>query len=623
MMRLFTPLRSAIALALALGTTACAPAPEPEPPAEEGTPPELRVRVTPSSVALPPGGQVRLMAEVVDLQDQVVFNREDAPLTVLWRSTDPEAATVDDYGLVTVRDADRVNIEVYLVEDGADGDGYLTEEELIEARRQDRLPEGSASVEVNPDDEAPFTDLAAVWIAPERVAMDIGEVRTLAVTAVDEMGAPTTLDCGEEPALTFSDYVDVGYTATTGAESLSVTGVSKGFSLVSLSCAGFAASPVIVEVKPSVTLPDPSPSAQDSDFGLQPSLALNGDHIHLTTYDQQHQKLVYTHFDGTWHSQFLDGEGDYGRFSKVVLDPLHGNRPLVCAWEGDAVTCWLQDEEGFWLRRVVDAQATLDVVERTPLRAAVDPEGTVHLLYHRARMSEVVLASSRDPGRSQWNLQTVAPSADHAALALASDGRLRVAIRQGDRARFGHRDCQGPGWIFEDIDVLDDIPPIGEEPPQPAPAPPGTYIQMVIGTDDRPQVVYYKAGNLVHAVRSNGEWRSGVIESVALGGPSIGLDLDRRRAPRVSYFDETAERMRYASRKQGQWHIDSPTAETGIGRDSALVVDAFDRAQIAYYDDSAQEAGFYVEPHFLDYGAVDRGTPDPGQALIGDCAPMQ
>ncbi len=615
-----TPLRLAAGLALALGTLACVPEEEPAPAAEA---PELQVRVTPRAVALPPGGQVKLMAEVVDLQGQVVFNREDAPLVVLWRSTNPEAATVDEYGVVTAHRFEQVDIEAYLLE-SREGSGGLTEEELIEARNGPWPEAWTAGVPVNADDaEAPFTDLTAVWIAPERVAMDTDEVRTLEVTAVDDMGAPTTLDCGEEPELTFSDYVDVSFRATTGAESLQVTGVRKGFSLVSLSCAGFAASPVIVEVKPSVTLPDPSPSAEDSDFGVEPTLALDGDRIHRTTDDPLHHKLVYTHFDGTWHSQFLDGEGDYGRFSKVVLDPLHDNRPLVCAWEGDALTCWLQDEEGYWLRRVVDASATLDVVERSPIRAVVDPEGTVHLLYHRARMSEVALASSSDTQRSTWNIQTVAPAADHAAMALASDGKVRVAVRQGDRARFGHRDCQGPGWRFEDIDVLDDVPPLGEEPVEDGPAPPGTYIQMVIGDDDRPQVVYYKAGNLVHAVRSDGEWRSGVIESVALGGPSIGLDLDRRLAPRVSYFDETAERMRYASRKQNTWHIDSPTAETGIGRHSALVVDAYDRAQIAYYDDGAQEAGFYVEPHFLDYGAVARGKPDPGQALVRPCADLQ
>ncbi len=495
---------------------------------------------------------------------------------------------------------------------GGDGDGDVPDPlppELV-------IPSDGATL--NGDGLEEFSDVHAIFVSPRRITIDINRPRRLSVTAIDAQGAPTTLDCGDGPTMEFDDSVTVRYNSTLGAESLDVTGRKKGFTVLTFACGDFHADPVVVEVKPSVTIPDASPSSSHSDFGWEPSLALDDERIHLTTYDAEYGKLVYTHFDGIWTSQFIDGEGDYGRQSQVVIDTSNDNRPLVCALEGDMLTCWLQDNEGYWTRHVVD-QVKSEETYDSEINAAVSPDGRVFLLYHRQLDDALVFATSYDPSRDYWETEVVTNGADHSALALASDGSPRIAFRQNNAARYGHKGCFGTWpWSFEDIDAQDVVPDEDTDE-EDMPTPPGTYIRLTLGEEDRPHVVYYKGGNLVHAIKTNLDWRTNVIEAVELGGASIGFALDHRGQPRVSYYDEGARLLRYASRRNLSWHIDSPTASQGIGAQSALVIDAYNRAQIAYYDGQAKDAGFYVEPHFLDYTAFLDEEPELQNSYTNEC----
>ncbi len=567
-------------------------------------PPEVetaayKIQVAPKNAVLLPNAQLQLKAQVFDPANNLMFNHRSRPVVVRWKSSDPTAASIDERGVITVHQEKAVEITAEF------------EDASFEAEAEAPTQNGSAQINAV---AAPseVNDLQAIFVSPERIAIDLGETRTLSVTAVDGQGAPTTLDCGGAPTLGHDEPVDASYDGSLGAEGIEATGVRKGFSLLTLDCAGYQASPVVVEVKPSVTIPDPSPSTQDSDFGLQPSVALFDEVIHLATYDAQHHKLVYTRFDGIWTSQFIDGEGDYGRQAKILLDPV-SHRPLICALEGNGLSCWTQDEEGFWTRDAVD----LDVVDAArpyeyPISGAIDDSGRAFILYHRSTSNTLALAE-RDPALGVWRVEVIAPGADYGAVDVASDGRPRVAFRQGGAARFGHRACVGAGWTFEDIDVDSLLPGTDGQ------AAPGTYMKLAIGDDDRPQVVYFKGGNLVHGIKTSGQWRTNVIEAVELVGPHFGFALDRRLRPRVSYFDATEGRMRYAHRRDGRWYIDNPTAAAGVGTHTSIAVDDYDRAQIPYYDYPRREAGYYVEPHYLDYESPPAITQDPTRADVNEC----
>lgn len=559
-----------------------------------------KIQVSPKNAVLLPNAQLQLKAQVFDPANNLMFNHRSRPVVVRWKSSDPQAASIDERGVITVHSERAVDITAEL-----ETETYLTETDAPTQNGSAQINAVAAPSEVN--------DLQAIFVSPERIAIDLGETRSLSVTAVDGQGAPTTLDCGGAPALGHDDPIEASYDGTLGAEGIEATGARKGFSLLTLDCAGYQASPVVVEVKPSVTIPDPSPSTQDSDFGLEPSVALIDEVIHLATYDAQHAKLVYTRFDGIWTSQFIDGEGDYGRHAKILLDPVT-SRPLICALEGLGLSCWLQDDEGFWTREAIEANV-VDPAQPydVPISGAIDDAGRAFILYHRSTSNTLVLAE-RDPALGAWVHEVIASGADFGAVAIASDGRPRVAFRGNGAARFGHRACVGGGWAFEDIDVE------GLLPGTSGGSAPGTYMKLAIGADDRPQVVYFKGGNLVHGIKTDGRWRTNVIEAVELVGPYFGFALDRRMRPRVSYFDATEGRMRYAHRRDERWYIDNPTATAGVGTHTSIAVDDYDRAQIPYYDYPRREAGYYVEPHYLDYESPPAITQDPSRADVNACS---
>lgn len=143
---------------------------------------------------------------------------------------------------------------------------------------------------------------------------------------------------------------------------------------------------------------------------------------------------------------------------------------------------------------------------------------------------------------------------------------------------------------------------------------PGTGIQLDIGRDNRPQVVYMHNGNLIHNAKYFGTvWGPSVVETVNTGGYyDFGFAVDRHSQPRVSYFDSIDQTLLYAYRLRftrlgvpNRWRIESPEASSPAGSYSDLLVDEYNRTHIAYYKNIQNTVDYYVEPHFLDYTSVD------------------
>lgn len=541
-----------------------------------------KIIVVPAETYLLPGVAFSLKAEVFTATGAIRFPSKADQIPVDWTTSDPAIATVDRYGTVTALDVAPVSITATV-----------------------RGTSDSFVVKINPGTDAVvwplappnFTDVTAVFLDPSRMAIDVGSSRRFNATAIDRTGAPTTPDCYGGPTLAYqSQYFSATWDSTLGAEGVDISGLVKGYSLLTVECGGFVSPPAIVEVKPSVTIPDPSPSAH-GDFGHSPALAIRGQEIHIASYDSANHNLVYSHFQNVWTSAVLDGSGDYGQRSAIVLDPSNAYRPLVVATEDGNISTWLRGATGFWTKNVIEIAYTVGGSYDLPVSVAASPTGTIHVLYHNALSNALVLATSKAAARNDWTTSRVADGADHGSLALAPDGTVRIAYRKDGKAWYSQRGYLT--WIGAVIDGSSGTPS------------PGTYIKLAIGDDNQPQVVYYKNGNLIHALKTGGQWLTSVIESANLTSGAIGLDLNYHRQPRISYYDSAVSMMRFAYRTENGWRIDSPSAKANTGSESALAVDEYGRAQIAFYDSTIGRAGFYVEPYYLSYFDIDDTQTDP------------
>lgn len=532
--------------------------------------------ITPSAdFKLAVGGEVDLVARVHDAAGAIVVNSAATPVFVDWQSSDPTVVSVDEDGLVR-----------------GVGPGAAT----VTAAVRGSTDTVSVGISVQP------ADMAAIFIDPGRLVLDVGAMRDLKVTAVDSAGAPTTLDCGSAGVVLGSntEVLTATYDGTLGAEKLVVQGVKKGLTVLTLNCAGFEATPVIIEVKPPVTIPKPTGST-NPDFGLYPSLVVRQDQIHLSSFDRQNGKLVYTHFQGVWSSEVLDGVGVYGQHSQVVLDPLNGERPLVCAQEDGGLTCWALGSGGFWLKHRVALEAA-----DAPVRLAVNSAGVVYLSFRQG--PALMLAQSSSQARDDWRTTQLAMGTDldFYDMALWTDGLPRFAVRHRSQALFGSLDATGKA-SFEVVDATAGTPP------------PGAGIRLAISADNRPHVLFAKNGNLIHARRSAGQWGLAVIATTSTGPEHrFGWAVDDYHQPRVAYFDTNERTLKHGVRLRGtrlnatnHWRLDRPSARVDIGAYNAMVVDHLGRSQIAYYDEGRATLGYSVDPLPLDYAAVDTSDVEP------------
>lgn len=532
------------------------------------------------------GGELEVKAQVLDSNGTLLFNQPGQSIIVDWSADNPAVATVSDEGLVHGTSA-----------------GTTT----VTAQVRGTAITATAEVAVQ------FSDMRNVFLDPVRLSLDVGSSRAFHASAVDTNGAPTTLDCVGGAELSFdSTYVGAQYDNTLGAEAVNVSGLQKGFSLLGFACGGFAATPVVLEVKPSVVVPDPSPGA-NGDFGLDVVFERDGEVIHVASYDRANQTLVYSRFQGVWTSETINGNGQYGRAPSMALDPASGNRPIICAYEQSSVVCWALNDLDFWVKHGVgnggagiDYSAVVSPQGATELVAGAD--GTLWLSFHDSDADRLFIARSEAVSRDDFVVTPVSAVATTRGgrfhdLTLGPDGLPRLAAQLDDVAVFGSLSDDGSAFQFEVIDS-------GAASPAP-----GTGIRLAIGTDNRPQVIFAKGNNLIHGVRTSGQWATAVIESVQLEPPyRMGWGLNRNNQPRASYHDAAAQQLRYAYRLRtdrfgvrNRWRIESPQSRTGPGAYSALLVDETSRAHIAYDDPAGHTFRYYVEPHFLDYTELPQG----------------
>ncbi|MGK5093257.1 fibronectin type III domain-containing protein [Deltaproteobacteria bacterium TL4] len=536
--------------------------------------PPYRLVITPNDLKIAQGGELSLMVRLMDGADNLIVSSEDNPIIVAWETKDVSIANIDEQGLLQGISSGTTQISAQTV------------------YREETL---KTAIPVRVD----FSDVQSITISPPRLSLDIGGSREFAAQAKDNNGNPTSLDCEGNLQWIF----DANYIGLTESKSTSVVlkGIKKGMTPLVSSCGGFKSTPAFVEIKPAITIPKPAP---DSNFGLDISLANQRDQIHIASYDAKEKRLTYTYFKDIWNSEHLDGEGDYGRKSQIVLDSLRANSPVICALEGKFLSSWIRQSSGSWVKRKIEEITPEASSYPGTISALVVPDGRFYVLYYNENLNSLKLATSKKLTRDDWTFSTVIEGGGvQSSLTANSEGAPRVAFQFDELTYYGTSDDEGK-WSYEEIDNTEGS---------------GIGIKLKIGQDNRPQVVYYKTGKLMHAIKELGIWGNSVIANLNFTGRvSLGFQLDRNSLARISFYDESQKTLLYATKlrkaKEGlaeRWSLESPNSDNhDAGKYSALAIDRFQLAHIAYYDSTNQSIKYYVEPHFLDYAKPTSIEPD-------------
>jgi len=312
----------------------------------------------------------------------------------------------------------------------------------------------------------------------------------------------------------------------------------------------------------------------------------------IAYYDYSNGALKYAWFDNEWNTTVVDsGNGaDVGWDCALAFDPITG-QPHISYYDytnGDLKHAWYVEGEG-WQSETIDGQEGEDVGEYTSI--AVGPDHTVYIAYYDYTNGRLKLARSLTGG--DWELDVIDEAEDvgwDTSIALGGDGQIYISYYdyRGGWLKIAHFD--GQNW---NVDVVDDGSPEGDNV--------GYYSSIALDpATGKPRISYYNvsAQTLRYAWQGEDNWYIEEIDSQGAGsfGTSLVIDPDSNQ-PMIAYCDGSAEKLKFAyySEDVGNWVIQYVDETPGAGLYPSLkLTPQYNFPSIAYYDDTDKRL-LYVE----------------------------
>ncbi|NOZ72656.1 MAG: hypothetical protein GXP38_12225, partial [Chloroflexi bacterium] len=232
-----------------------------------------------------------------------------------------------------------------------------------------------------------------------------------------------------------------------------------------------------------------------------------------------------------------------------------------------------------WVREVVDAGG--DVGRLSSLQ--IDSQGQVHIAY--IDTSNTALKYACQNGAS-WQINTIATLTrplDSVSLALDENNNPHIAYANGQSVYYAYK--TGGSWRTELVYA--------------AAAYPVGSVALALGTDDQPQLSWYRgsppthlAGILMYGERTKASWQVAVVDSSGLVGLYSDIAVDSHGQPHISYYDISNGDLKYAYRDtHDTWHVQTVDQAGTVGLGTSIALDTSDVPHIAYRTITTGERG--------------------------------
>jgi len=245
------------------------------------------------------------------------------------------------------------------------------------------------------------------------------------------------------------------------------------------------------------------------------SLALDSnDNPHISYYDDANGDLEYAYYDGTWHLETVDIDGDVGSYyTALALD--NTNCPHISYRDYTSSDLKYAFFDGVWNIEIVDGTGAVGAYNSL----ALDSNNNPHISYFDITNQDLKYAYYD----GAWHVEIVDSNGDtgrNTSLALDSNNYPRISYRGSHQLQYACYD--GSAWHIESIGDLN-----SEE------------TAIALNSSDDPSVCYSDGSYDYKCAFFKGNW---IIQSVAstaypYSGAYISLAHDANNNPHISYAD--------------------------------------------------------------------------------------
>jgi hypothetical protein len=271
------------------------------------------------------------------------------------------------------------------------------------------------------------------------------------------------------------------------------------------------------------------------DVGLYSSITLDDNsNPHISYSESSYWDLKYAKRNGgSWINETVDSAGPVGGANSIALDS--NDYPHISYREASPNHSlkYAKWNGSLWTSEAVDSYDNTG----TWTSLALDGDDYPHISYWNDSNGEVRYAKWNG---SAWDIDivdTIPNVYSHNSMALDSNDHPHISYRDGKNHSLKYARWNGSAWVIEIVDSTNDV---------------GHASSIDVDSYDNPHVSYRANGFLRYAKGNGNSWDIEIVDPGCTVGywSRISIVVDSRNIPHISYYDNTNQNLKYATKAE-------------------------------------------------------------------------
>ena len=290
----------------------------------------------------------------------------------------------------------------------------------------------------------------------------------------------------------------------------------------------------------------------------------------------------------TWATETVDSGFNYGAGSSLKLD--NAGNPHISYMQISGGSCsypnyclkYAKKGGTSWTKTTIDSPVgSTGGMYDAGTSLVLDSGGNPHFSYYNQTSGDLRYLNGKlwtkmaaDPNIPYYGWQE---RGKYSSIAMDSSNYPHIAyyVYDGGHPKLKYASWTGASWSNETLPDDTDMHV-------------GNYNSLALDSSDVAHISTTNvSGGLYYVTWNGATWTTKIIDDTCSIGQS-SLTLNSAGNPRISYYDSTNHRLKYAEKNSGSWTTGFVTTTSGTGEFNSLALDSAGNPHISYYNSSSQ-----------------------------------